>query len=319
MKPPSPPIALQEPSPPDMSNLQDIKALQAKVVDLTKENTVLELRVIAADAKVKAATDRAQTRYTASLHSNRQVERLEKELANEKWQRKDNAIKAVKCYNGLKAQIAHLKDEKENNEQAGVDTTQGHNAHVCAVNQTLQDEVLRVRGELAQAQTSSANTIRNLGETITKLQTSIAAEQAKVKSNFDAAETEQFRKKLAADLATKAAESLAKEKSAIQDQLNSQFDAWIQKKSEEMHTIHKQEEKERSKSISAGEAKCKELVLAANQQVQWYKQQLMNQTAQRMPQRGISKHAVTPMTPEPGPGYGLQGNANKRRRLNSGG
>ncbi|KAI8942958.1 hypothetical protein NX059_000997 [Plenodomus lindquistii] len=89
--------------------ITDVPNLQNVIADLRQENEGLRKDLMMAKAEVRAASDRAQIRYQDKVRANRNAERFEQKLMNERMEREDDQIKAVRCFTHLKEMIACLK------------------------------------------------------------------------------------------------------------------------------------------------------------------------------------------------------------------
>ncbi|KAH9867214.1 hypothetical protein IAQ61_007806 [Plenodomus lingam] len=162
--PTEPPSSLPPRSPSIMSfdETTDIAALQSVVADLTKRNKLLEAQVTEAISEIKASSNRAQTRYSEKLLANRNAERLQQALENERREREDDQIKAVRCYHSLKETIAGLIKEKDTflktkrkdsaTDDESLTAQDGAVTHLQGQIQTQQDRITRLETALAASE-----------------------------------------------------------------------------------------------------------------------------------------------------------------------
>ena len=155
------------------NNNTEIKTLHCQIANLTKRNVELQAEVDAAEAAAKAATDRAQIRYTEKLHANRDAERCKIAIDAVEKERLDDQVTTMRCFHGLKQTIARLEKEKEYIQSIATNQDQllsreRRLVQVHADVQILRDEntrltatILQLQTDLVAAQANSASTAAN--------------------------------------------------------------------------------------------------------------------------------------------------------------
>ncbi|KAH9865980.1 hypothetical protein J1614_008544 [Plenodomus biglobosus] len=296
--------------------ITDVATLQTVVANLKQENELLQAQLKEATAEIRASSYRAQFRHTEKLRADRNAERFEQALNKERWEREDDQIKAMRCYNSLNETIARMQQEKEVGLRKGNEDST-----------TYSDPLGAHEGQIAQSQRH----INAQNEQTMGLKAALAAcrsEQAKQVQGSDTPALEGHPPDASAAFNVEAhkisAAKLEQAEAKLTQERNA-FDEVVQGakakfKSETLaiqQKIRKTQQEEVQKRVLL-----QQQLDAKVQEVSWCKQQLRQQrlgaqAPQNSPQSNVSKHGASLLAQERRAAQ--CDSANKRQRLNSAG
>ncbi|KAF1927549.1 uncharacterized protein M421DRAFT_170002 [Didymella exigua CBS 183.55] len=278
-------------TPPDGSYITQIlnagffvpATVPAPTMSQTEEIAELKRLNKALKAEKDATDKRASERYRDFLHADRRAERTEQALKNEKWERTDDQIKAVRLYNCFKDNIARLEADFAQAQQL-------EHSHVQL--QELQTANTRLQGELAQHREAAARVQTSQSNALKKVQVKYEAEKQQFKEQSE----KEFQKRLAEKEKQWKDESTRHSATAIQKWMKQ-----YQSMQQEIERLQQQ-------------------LKQSQQALDWHKGQLQQQYPQRVgfqgPQMAAGIHAGFPLTTLQSPQQDKD-QARKRRRLNS--
>ena len=310
--------------------MRQIAHLEAQIVDL-------QSHVIDAKEHARGATKRAQSRYTEKIHANRRSERLEQDLAKEKWERKDDQIKSIRLVGSYQDTITQLRGELARQQGASADGTQlqvyqDQLAHLNVSNEEYHKENIQLKNELDQEKLLSSGAIERLNNTISKLSADLATEKTTKAPAAEVPEDEKLEARMEEITEQKVVERLERQKLELAKRIQQRVGAMYSQKLEEMKQNIQQKQTnfitgvEQLKKVYEDEKQktsiLQQQLIGANDQILWWKQQVQRQTAgqssQDIPEKRVGKRGSVAMTPQQSDSH-LRDVANKRRRLKTGG
>lgn len=283
------------------NGIMDIAELQRVVAELTKKNDDLKAHVATAEAATRAATGRAQIRYTEKLLANRDAERCKTAFELEKKERLDDQLKAMRCFYGLQQTIEALRQEKEFLvTNSAPQLSQDGSTHKLTDVQNIRDENMRLK--MLAASITEEN--KQLAATITQLQNDLAATQ--VNSAVAGPDT------VARAEIQQIQATLEQDRLAFTTHKQQMRTAWVNETASLNKQLANCRQEEEQKRVSL-----QNQLRTQAEEVQWYKlqlQQALERAQQGSAHSHLGVHGGIPLTPE-------QKNEQvesiqKRRRLN---
>jgi len=153
---------------------------------LSDANTcVLDARKYAAEceAAMKAATARAQARYTEKLHANNESRNLRNEIDRQKFDLHDYHIKVTRCFDAQNAKMAQLRANKQAGKWSGEYTSQVQKLRADL--EDLRNELLSALKENKKQKAEWEERKEYIKGVVMKLSTELTAERAKVAASAE--------------------------------------------------------------------------------------------------------------------------------------
>ena len=168
----------------DKDNLKErTTSAETSLTDANKR--LLDARKYAAEceAEMKAATARAQARYTEKLHTNNESRNLRNEIERQKFDLHDYHIKVTRCFDAQNAKIAQLRADNGTGKWFGEHTSDVQK--IRADLDDLRNALLSILKENTEQKAEWDERKEHIKAVVMKLSTALTAERAKVAASSE--------------------------------------------------------------------------------------------------------------------------------------